>query len=251
MKAKIKKHTKEVEDTLNKLSQKNDKEKTAKLKKYIGTNLNVLGLLTKTQIDVCKNGFNFYTPLKESTFLLFNDIYIQSSVFEVKNLAFIYLDKNYKHISSKTLIATLPTWVKTIDNWAHSDNLSKYLSRLIEDNSTQNKMLSIIERWNVSKHLWERRQSLVSLYYYSRTKTNHVSFDLSIKFIFPLLTDKEYYVQKAVGWALRECYNVYPKQTFLFIVENINSITPIAFTTCIEKMSIKEKEILKEKRKRK
>jgi hypothetical protein len=43
MKSAINKYTKEVEDTLNRLSIKNDKAKADKLKKYIGTNLNVLG----------------------------------------------------------------------------------------------------------------------------------------------------------------------------------------------------------------
>jgi hypothetical protein len=48
MKSAINKYTKEVEDTLNRLSLKNDKAKADKLKKYIGTNLNVLGLVSKS-----------------------------------------------------------------------------------------------------------------------------------------------------------------------------------------------------------
>ena len=66
--------------------------------------------------------------------------------------------------------------------------------------------------------------------------------------LFQLLKDKEYFVQKAVGWTLRESYNVYPKQTFQFIEENVKNISPTAFTTCLEKMTEKEKTILKQKR---
>jgi 3-methyladenine DNA glycosylase AlkD len=250
MKPAINKYTKEVEDTLNHLSIKNDKEKALKLKKYIGTDLNVLGLATKAQIDSHKKGFSFYSEHRENTFLLFNEIYKQSAIFEVKNLAFIYLDKHHKHISLKTQLNTLPKWVKHIDNWAHSDGLSKYLTRLIENKSTQNEMLTIIKKWNASKNLWERRQSLVSLFYYARTKKEHVTFELTQQLIYPLLADKEYYVQKAVGWTLRESYNVYPKQTYTFIEENIKSVTPTAFTTCLEKMTEKQKQILKQKRKK-
>ncbi len=250
MKSDINKYTKEVEDTLNRLSLKNDKAKADKLKKYIGTNLNVLGLVTKVQIDTHKQGFTFYSEEKEKTFLIFNGIYKQSSIFEVKNSAFIFLDKYHKHISLKTQLKTLPTWVKYVDNWAHSDSLSKYLTRLVEDDSTKIEMLSIIKKWNRSKNLWERRQSLIALYYYARTKKQHIDFELTQELVLPLLNDKEYFVQKAVGWTLRESYNVHPKQTFTFIEEHIKNIGPTAFTTCLEKMTEKQKQVLKLKRKK-
>jgi 3-methyladenine DNA glycosylase AlkD len=250
MKSVINKYTKEVEDTLNHLSLKNDKEKAAKLKKYIGTNLNVIGMVSKAQVDVHKKGFSFYSEHKEKTFLIYHDVYVQSNIFEAKNLAFIFLDKHHKHIPLKTQLKTLPKWVKQVDNWAHSDNLSKYLTRIIEDKGTQQEMLSIIKKWNTSKNLWERRQSLVALYYYARTKKEQVSFELTQQLILPLLKDKEYFVQKAVGWTLRESYNVYPKETYNLIEEHIKNITPTAFTTCLEKMTEKQKITLKLKRKK-
>lgn len=48
MKSAINKYTKE-EDTLNHLSLKNDKEKASKLKKNIGINFDVLGIMCKRQ----------------------------------------------------------------------------------------------------------------------------------------------------------------------------------------------------------
>lgn len=245
------KYTKEVEDTLSRLSLKTDKAKAEKLKKYIGTNLQVLGMASKTQSDIYKKGFTFYSDDKEKMYLRFHEIYRQSTHFEAKNLAFIFLDKNHKHIPLKLQLKTLPLWVKQVDNWAHSDSLSKYLTRLLEHDDSKEQMLAIIKKWNGSKNLWERRQSLVSLFYYARTKQTHPPFELVKQLIFPLITDREYYVQKAVGWALRESYNVYPKQTYAFIEENIKDINPTAFTTCLEKMTLKEKEALKLKRKKK
>lgn len=250
MKSDINKYTKEVEDTLNRLSLKNDKAKADKLKKYIGTNLHVLGMITKNQVNAHKTGFSFYEDNKENTFLILNEIYKQTTIFEVKNLAYIFLDKHHKHISVKTQLKSLTQWVKQIDNWAHSDGLSKYLTRLIEHPETKTEMLSYIKKWNSSKNLWERRQSLVALYYYARTKKEHVSFELTQQLILPLLNDKEYFVQKAVGWTLRESYNVYPKQTYTLIEENIKNISPAAFTTSLEKMTEKQKESLKQKRKK-
>lgn len=249
MKPDLSKYTKEVEDSLNRLSIKKNKEKAEKLKKYISTNLDVLGLVSKLQNETHKKGFSFFSEDREKTFLIFNDIYIQSNTFEAKNQAFIYLDKHYKHISYKIQLKTLPHWVKQVDNWAHSDGLSKFLTRLIEHPESQDEMIQILKKWNTSKNLWERRQSLIALYYYARTKKQHVSLDLTLELIKPLMNDKEYFVQKALGWTLREAYNVYPKQAYRFIEDNIKSITPTAFTTSIEKMTEKEKLTLKQKRK--
>ena len=250
MKSGINKYTKEVEETLNRLSLKNDKEKAEKLKNYIGTKHNVLGLVSKAQANAHKKGFSFYSESKETIFSILDNVYCQSNIFEAKNIAFIFLDKNHKHIPYQTQLKVLPKWVKHVDNWAHSDGLSKYLSKLVENEATKEKTLSILKKWNSSKNLWERRQSLISLFYYARTKKSHVSFELVQEFISPLISDKEYYVQKAVGWTLRESYNVYPKQTYMFIEQNIKQISPTAFTTCLEKMTEKEKQTLKLKRKK-
>lgn len=243
------KYTKEVENTLNLLSSKNDKSQNEKLKKYLGTKLHVYGLNSQTQVNVCKKGFSFYSDNKEKNFHEFHNIYLQSKSHEGKNQAYIYLDKYYKYIPVKTQLELLPQWVNQVDNWAHSDYLSKFLTRLVEHPDTQKPMLALIKKWNTSSNLWVRRQSLVSLYYYARTKKQQVPFALSEKLVTNLLHDEEYYVQKAVGWSLRESFNVYPKETYHFIEQNIKHIKPAAFTTCLEKMTEKQKLTLKAKRK--
>ncbi len=249
MKTKVNKYTQEVEQKLAYMALKNDKARADKLQKYLGTKLDVLNIATKQQINICKQGFNFYSEDKTSTFLILDSVLKESVIFEAKNQAYIYLDKHYKHISEESLIKTLPTWVKHVDNWAQSDTLSKFLTRFLENENTYDAMLKTIEKWNGSKNLWERRQSIVSLYYYSRTKKQHIAFDLGISLIDNLLLDNEYFVQKAVGWALRESYNVYPKQTFNYIEQNIKQIPSAAYTACTEKLSPQEKNYLKSSRK--
>ena len=244
------KYTKEVEDTLTQLSLNNDKQKADKLKKYIGTQHHVHGLTSAIQVDVYKSGFSFTKNSIEEDFEIFNAIYHQSPSFEGKNLAFIFLNKHHKHIPVATQLQILPLWVEKLDNWAHSDSLSKYLTRLLENKTSHKELLSILKTWNSSPNLWKRRQSLISLYYYARTKTEFINYEISEKLILNLLLDKEYYVQKAVGWALRESFNAYPKQTFAFIEHNIKSISSVAFTTCIEKMNNAQKLTLKTKRKK-
>ncbi len=242
-------HTEHVGQTLHHLSKKNDRLKAEKLRHYLGTQLHVHGLVSKAQAEICKTGFDFSSSDKEKTFLIFDRVFKESPSHEGKNQALLYLDKNYKHISITSQLSILPQWVKYVDNWAHSDYLSKFLTRLHAYPESKQNIYTLVKKWNTSKLLWERRQSLVSLFYYSRTKKEYIDFESTKNLVTPLITDKEYFVQKAVGWTLRESYNVYPKQTYQFIEEQIKQISSTAFTTCLEKMTEKEKQHLKQKRK--
>ena len=74
-------------------------------------------------------------------------------------------------------------------------------------------------------------------------------YETIIQFIHKLLNDKEYYVQKAVGWSLKELYNVYPQETLRYLDNNIKKISAIAFTPATEKLKKIDKERLKKIRK--
>ena len=111
------------------------------------------------------------------------------------------------------------------------------------------KVLKQLRQWNKSTNLWDRRQSLVSLLYFSRTKKIILPFDTIIYLVNELVNDSEYYVQKAVGWTLKELYNVYPAATLQYLENKIGNISPIAFTIAIEKLDKNEKERLKIMRK--
>jgi len=106
-----------------------------------------------------------------------------------------------------------------------------------------------LEQWNKSTNPWDRRQSLVSLLYFSRTKKVVLPYKTIINFIDSLINDPEYYVQKAIGWSIKESYNVYPNETLQYLNENINRVSAIAFTAATEKLKKEDKERLKGVRK--
>lgn len=243
------KHISEIESVMKKHALA-DLHQRKKIQKYVGTKLNVHGLSAPLQKKLAKAGFSFHSHDRLNNFFLYHEIFLQSPSHEGKNMAFLFLEQNIKHIPSEIRLKKLPEWVTVIDNWAHSDYLSKFISRLIEDELTEKQMMKHVFKWNKSKNPWERRQSLVALFYYARTKKKHVSFEDSIRLISPLLNDSEYFVQKAVGWTLRECYNVYPKQTYQYVLSQSANISSIAFSATCEKMNMKEKETIKLLRKK-
>ena len=74
-------------------------------------------------------------------------------------------------------------------------------------------------------------------------------FDKLQNMVNTLISDENYFVQKGVGWTLREMGNVYPVETLAYLNEQITLIRPVAFTAAIEKLDTANKDRLKQLRK--
>ena len=120
------------------------------------------------------------------------------------------------------------------DCWEHSDDLSKIYAQVVEDNPEW--ILPTLEKWNRARSPWKRRQSVVALIEYASKRRRVLPFSRLIQFVTPLLDDDDYYVQKGVGWTLREIYNVYPAETLRFIETNLLSLGANAYSAATEKI---------------
>lgn len=174
-------------------------------------------------------------------------IWMKSQVFEVVSLSLLHMTDGIK--KGELLAQHLPVvekWAHRIDNWAHSDSLSSIYVRILE--ADRKKMLPILEKWSDSDNPWLRRQSIVSLLYYSSARREVLPFTKLIKMVKKQMDDEHYYVQKGVGWTLREIGNVYPEETFAFLEENIGRVSAAAFTAATEKLSHAKKNHIKKLR---
>ncbi|MGZ3932587.1 MAG: DNA alkylation repair protein [Bacteroidia bacterium] len=209
----------------------------------------MLGIGTAMQKQLAKQAYHLQLNLSDHL-PVFDHLFKTSPVFEVKSASLLMVEYNYRKADKKALYNTMIGWVDHVDNWAHSDTLSKYYTRFLEEKDLKAGFLKTLEKWNRDKNPWKRRQSLVALLYYARTKKEHLPFSTIIALVEALLDDKEYFVQKGLGWTLRECYSVYPALTFKFAEANYFRISATAFSAACEKMTAKEKQRLKDKRKK-
>jgi 3-methyladenine DNA glycosylase AlkD len=180
-------------------------------------------------------------------FKLWNEIWTSSDCFEVLNIPLIYYSDPKNHSESLAVAKPLLEWAKRLDNWAHSDSLSSIYARLLEAQGPA--IDRVLKKWNTHSNPWLRRQSLVSLYYYSAQRQSVFPVSEALRRLRPLLGDSHYYVQKGVGWTLREAYNVAPEQVLAFIEANLHSIRPAAYTAATEKLNARQKEKLRRQRK--
>jgi 3-methyladenine DNA glycosylase AlkD len=218
--------------------------------KYINTSLVTLGIDAATQRNLAKKGYTELNGLDLNEQLLsLSELFKQSQILEIKNQCLIFLDLRKKKILKAAHWPILKEWVKYVDNWAHSDGLSSVFSKMLQNDLEL--IYPQLVTWNKSKNPWERRQSIVCLFYYSRTRKHFLPFEVAIELINNLLDDKEYYVQKGLGWALREASNVYYDYTLDYILQNAKTIKPAAFSAATEKLLPHHKEQVKMIRKKK
>lgn len=217
---------------------------------YIGggqSKLRYIGLRVPHLHQAMKKGFSFSHNKSEEIVKIWNEIWFASDCYEVMSMALAWFyDPKQKAILHRHW-PMLKKWSSKIDNWAHSDTLSGIYARILEQNPQA--IYPTLVKWSLSKNPWLRRLSIVSLLFYSSQREKVLPLKKILDLVQPQLEFDHYYVQKGVGWTLREAYNVYPDKTFTFVEKNIGKISPHAFSAATEKMPMLKKQRLKKLRK--
>lgn len=219
---------------------------------YIGggqSKLRYIGLRMPHLRQAMRKGFSFSNAEQNEIVEIWNHVWLNSDCFEVMAMALIWFDEPKQKPLLSRHWPVLKKWSSRIDNWAHSDTLSGIYARILEEKPPL--IYPTLVQWSSSKNPWLRRLSIVSLIYYSSQRKKVLPIKKILDLVTPQLEFDHYYVQKGVGWTLRETYNVYPEKTFFFIEKNIGKISPHAFSAATEKIPPKKKTHLKNLRKRK
>ena len=211
------------------------------------TRMSVLGLRLPVMQKIVHDGFTFYDQTEKNILKVWDEVWNTSRLHEVLYLPLFYY-RNHKNILGKYEWSIMKHWIERIENWEHADALSYLYSILFE--KFPKTVLPTFKQWNKSKNPWKQRVSIVSLIYYASPKRTAPPVDLVLKMVEPLIKSKDRYVNKAVGWTLRESYKLYPVETFLFIKKHISELSADSFSYSTEKVTKAQKVELKKLRSR-
>ncbi len=191
-----------------------------------------------------KHGYSFSLKPFAEQLAAWDHLWYSTNDFWIKVHAVFFLERHMKTTGElKLMWPVIMKWQDDVTDWPLCDALAKIYTKILV--VAPGSVYATLKKWNKDGGLWKRRQSVVSLLYYSRTKKDYLPFEKMEPLVTSLLKDKEYYVQKGVGWTLRELHTVYPKQMMAYLNKQIKSISSIAFTIAIEKMNAEEKDALK------
>lgn len=193
-----------------------------------------------------RDGFSFYNLPADEILAVWNDIWFSSPSFEAMSAALIYYELQGAKIRPETW-TILSTWHIRVENWAHCDSLANIYSYLLAQRKDE--IYGQLQEWNMSDNQWLRRLSLISLIHYSGKKAVFMPLNEVLPLISNCIQDKRLYVQKAVGWVLRETGYVYPDEVCAYLLNHMAEMTGIAFTTSIDCFSSQERKNLAAQRK--
>ena len=173
--------------------------------------------------------FSFYSRPEADILAIWSDIWTSSAYFEVMSAALMYYQLQRENVSLAAW-PQLATWADRVENWAHADSLAGIYSFLLAQDVQQDSqaVLAQIRIWNASENMWLRRISLVSLIHYTGKHAVFMPPDVVLPLVSNCLEDRRYYVQKAVGWVLREMANVHREEVRAYLDQMLPRMTSVA-----------------------
>ena len=102
------------------------------------------------------------------------------------------------------IVPVVEHMVRTGQWWDYTDELAHRLAALHD--SAPAAMAALARQWSTDQDLWIRRIAIIS----QMGRRDRVDRDLLAQVIAPNLGDSEFFIRKAIGWALREYARVEP-----------------------------------------
>ena len=120
------------------------------------------------------------------------------------------------------LLALCQEMIVTGAWWDHVDAVSHRIGALLRAHAAE--LVPLISEWSVDPDTWLRRTSIIcQLGFADRTDT-----ELLTEVIEPNLADKEFFIRKAIGWALRDYARTDPEWVRAFVAAHSAAISPLS-----------------------
>lgn len=215
-----------------------------KLQAYLGSPVPVLGLSTP-QLRTLHVQFQKDGPsLTAREVNLLAAALWSGATFEEKTFGIGLLDRRRDVLDERSWLL-VDSWVDEATGWALSDGLAagpiSYMVHLKPARFRE------VLGWTKAKNFWRRRASTYALNEFVRAGELDKPFELLER----LLYDKEFWVQRAVGTWLRECWKKDRRRTEAFLRKHVRGLPPVTITVATERASKAFREELRKKSKAK
>jgi 3-methyladenine DNA glycosylase AlkD len=202
-----------------------DPARAVPMQAYMNSTMPFYGIQTTERRAICKRLFGEFRLASQeewsSTVLtLWRDAKFREERYAAVELA------GYRSYDSFQTLNTLPMYEEMIVTgawWDFVDTIAKDRLGLLLVRSPQpirRKML----QWSKSKNLWKRRSAILCQLGF-KAKTD---LELLYACIEPSLSSKEFFLQKAIGWALRQYAWTDPVDVKRYVHRNSERLSPLS-----------------------
>ncbi len=213
-----------------------------RLQAYLGSPVPVLGLTTPQLREAHKAFAKDHPSLSAEEVNALAAALWAGDTWEEKTFAIGILDRHRDVLDDASWILA-DSWVDVATGWALSDGLaSGPISFMVR---RQPKRFAEILRWTRAENFWRRRASTYALNELIRDG----ELDRPFRLLEKLLVDPEFWVQRAVGTWLRECWKKDARRTEAFLRKHVAGLPPVTITVATERASKAFREELRRKSK--
>ncbi len=150
------------------------------------------------------------------------------TTYDERILAIELLDR-YREVHDATLWNLASRWVDEATGWALSDSLAAGpIAGMVRENPQR---YSELLPWTRSRSLWRRRAATYALH----DLVLGGEVERPLRLLELLVPDREFWVQRAVGTWLRECWKQNPRRTERFLRRHAGHLAPVTLTVATER----------------
>ena len=202
--------------------QHKNEEQARQMSKYMLNKFEYIGIKTPERRKIFKNFFKEYKNEEKIDWEFVNKCW------ENKYREFQYIAADYlKNMKDKLTIDDIPKfkWLILKKSWWDTiDNLDMTIGALALKDSNVNKILM---EWSLDENIWLRRIAID----HQLLRKEKTDIELLEKILKNNLEQTEFFINKAIGWALRDYSKTNPEWVKTFIEKNRENMA---------KLSIKE-----------
>jgi 3-methyladenine DNA glycosylase AlkD len=187
---------------------------------YMRNQFEFLGIKTPLRRELSKDLVNQSKDLSERELIeLCKELWAQPER-EFQYVACDLLAKNAKRLSPTYVNRDAPWFIKNKSWWDSVDSVRKSIEVVVSANP---ELKSEMEKWIVSKNIWMVRSALI----HQLTLGSKTDAKLLFKFCAIQARETEFFIAKAVGWALRS-YSYVDSVAVKKFVKTHPELTPLA-----------------------
>ena len=198
-----------LNDIFEQLTKLQNSKKAKEMSPYMKNKFEFLGVDSKSRKIVENNIFKEY---KKTEYIDFNftDKCFKSKYREFQYCAIDYLSLKKKYLN-KINIEKLKEYILTKSWWDSVDGFHRIIGDIALRDESVN---SILLEWSLDDNFWLRRIAIC----HQLLRKNNTNTNLLEEIIINNLNQNEFFINKAIGWALRD----YSKTNSKWVIDFIN-----------------------------
>lgn len=191
-----------------------NEENSEPMKKYMKDHFLFLGIKSPLRKELERQFFNMTGIVKEPFSTEFVLGLWEKDEREFQYTALVYIEKSLNKLQKSDLefmegLITTKSWWDTVDTLA-----SKPVGEIVQ--RYPDVIAVTLDGWSCHDNLWLRRAALLFQLKYKKQTNEAILY----QYIRQNADSKEFFIQKAIGWALREYSKTNPNSVKQFIAEN-------------------------------